>query len=326
MTENYPYISPTPGKFPIIVDEPVVIPDGSESPAEVPTPEDCISIKDALNNCMSKGMYHNLIEKTVENIRNTGLKIGLHNYLFKNPDKCENEVNRFIPYKNSIGFWDLGDEPNNMNANESVDDVLARLRQWADAYHKICAMDTGRMCVFTLSHTEWDKGELWTSEMILDKVQEYFRPSVWCFDVYPVYVEIDKKAELSTVSPPVYDESSLKIRGHYFPAYEAIRNISIQTARPFWAYIQCIEFVNKESYEFQPVTLGTLRLQANTALAYGAQGLRYWRYSISKPHGNEIYYQAPLLDNDGKTSDIWKWMHQVNLEIQLYSRPILELK
>lgn len=126
-----------------------------------------------------------------------------------------------------------------------------------------------------------------------------------CFDAYP----FEKR---------YYDDhekEGVKLKPIFFLSLGFYS--SLGSDFPFWATIQTSTVINKRRKDGEPVidiitsceTLGKLRFSAFCSLAFGAQGLMYWRMapgknqeSNNKESGWEEYCNAPI-NNDGTKND-----------------------
>ena len=105
----------------------------------------------------------------------------------------------------------------------------------------------------------------------------------------------------------------------FYEDLEASSRIASLTHRPFWAY--CMSMSHQLSYDetsgegvlYPEATLGSLRFEAFSALAYGAQGIIYWTYC--QIYNDAIHYSA-LINQQGEKSESWYYAKQVNGEIK----------
>lgn len=93
----------------------------------------------------------------------------------------------------------------------------------------------------------------------------------------------------------------------YFMNLEIISKVCQETGLNFWSSI----LTTPHSIYPKP-TKGSLRFQLYSSLAYGAQGIEYNSYTTS---GNNGYGNA-LIGRDGKATDTYNLVQEVNKEIQ----------
>ena len=133
-------------------------------------------------------------------------------------------------------------------------------------------------------------------------VEEYVRtvnPPYISYDIYPV--KIDKKGKVY-VDPALYR------------TIEVIRDVSMASGRPFWSYILC-----NEHWMYPEPTEQNIRFQVFTALAYGAQGLKYYTYQLPEYDRTTREYSNGPLDWDGNRTATWYMVRNVNREVRCLS-------
>lgn len=208
-----------------------------------------------------------------------------------------------------------------------------------------------------------------TYEKYLDVLQELFRPAVWCYDVYPFTIEIKEVKNTGAAAIEIKPNSKTVVTkySHFFHSLEQFQAQAKKTNRPFWAYCMCTAHGwwerNKDNgvmeYDwFQPApTVSMLRFEAFNALAFGAQGIIYYRFGMASHNFDipgEQYLDAPLKatvtcpatsdesqtagpcnvtfeydDNDGKDGrevGLWRAVKTVNEEIQALKDVFLDAK
>jgi len=74
---------------------------------------------------------------------------------------------------------------------------------------------------------------------------------------------------------------------------------------PWWAYLAAVGFTM-----FPEPSLGSLRLQSYTNLAYGATGIEHWFYWYYQGH------RASAIDADGRRTATYEYDRKVNAELQ----------
>ena len=117
-----------------------------------------------------------------------------------------------------------------------------------------------------------------------------------------------------------YDHYSIlegdRLRGSYFQNLEWIRQSSLEFGTPFWAFaLTC------PHKPYPMPTLGHIRFQAWSNLAYGAKGLQYFTYWTPAP-GTWDFHDAPI-KLDGTRSATWETLKEFNLEVQACADIIL---
>ena len=130
-------------------------------------------------------------------------------------------------------------------------------------------------------------------------------------DSYPEYLKEFSKIEQPQISYDFYPVQGKTVRDDkWYPMLEDIRNESLRTGKPFWAYILCVPH-----FIYPMPTLGHLRLQCYVNLAYGAQGILYFAYSTPKPNEQYDFHDGPLLRN-GKKGCTYETVKKMNNELK----------
>ena len=128
---------------------------------------------------------------------------------------------------------------------------------------------------------------------------------------YPDYLKEFSKIEQPQISFDYYPVLKNGKQGaKWYSILEDIRNESLRTKKPFWAYILCVP------HHIYPMpTMGHLRLQCYINLAYGAQGIEYFTYSTPVPTKQFDFHDGPLLRN-GKKGKTYNLVKKMNAELK----------
>lgn len=168
---------------------------------------------------------------------------------------------------------------------------------------------------------EYNQCKLDKYENYLDKFQKYFKPSVACFDLYPIreFINLIYSGFPDRVKTK-HHEGELEISYEsFYRDLEFFHQFSYIYNRPFWTYVQsmCMMHAGKNDF-FSPVQLEQyFRYEVFTALAYGAKAILYWTYGMRKNGGDEKYFSA-LLDRRNIETASWYFAQKVNQEVHLY--------
>lgn len=162
----------------------------------------------------------------------------------------------------------------------------------------------------------------------LKKIYEKFHPQMLSVDIYPI-------ASTSEAADAI-----VEVKDQWYWTLEAMADCSREKNVPFWLFMlsnQHTTYNEKPKddgsyvgYAYPYPTVGILRFQAMTALAYGIQGLVFWTYGVpaNKYYASglirERYYDAPF--KDGKTTPIWNNCRIVISEIKKYGKVLLNAK
>lgn len=284
---NQPYISPTPGQFPIIASSPWV--DGR--PTSV---EDLSQVKDCGFNAILSYVSLPYFIKAAPLLQEAGLKAIVGFPEFATP--AGPSIVDTLKHNPVIGAWRFSDEPREINF-----DNLAPLCR------NIEVADTAHMAYINLVGSEAKEyflGSCPDFPAFINEFQKDFKPGVWSYDLYPI-TKRDGKISVAYQN--------------FYESLEIFSKISSLTQRPFWAYCQSMAF-SHGGVEKPAANLAYLSFEAMSAIGYGAKGLVYWTY-YQRP-SNETTFISALKNLDGEITPAWYAARQLNLEIQALS-PIL---
>lgn len=130
-------------------------------------------------------------------------------------------------------------------------------------------------------------------------------------DSYPEYLKEFSKIEQPQISYDFYPVQGKSVMSNkWYPMLDDIRNESLRTGKPFWAYILCVPH-----FVYPMPTIGHLRLQCYVNLAYGAQGILYFSYSTPQPTEQYDFHDGPLLRN-GQKGRTYNTVKKMNAELK----------
>lgn len=156
----------------------------------------------------------------------------------------------------------------------------------------------------------------------LRAVQVLIQPQCWSFDLYPA--TLGPKGEHGYAGNLV----------SYYNYLDRFLQISHETNRPFRTFCLTTEFENGEGFYQATPTVNRLRYQTFVALAYGAQEIQYWTYcqrshsdhpkaEEGETHEQTIikteFYISSPINRLGDRNQIWYSLQQVNEEIHRFS-------
>lgn len=158
----------------------------------------------------------------------------------------------------------------------------------------------------------------------LETFQNYFKPSLFSYDGYPIEEVINLLYEGMTNEEglPLYrnlPEGKIIVDSDgYYKRLEMFNEISSNNKRPFYAFCQSVNLMHLDINKYRPVALEQyLRYEAFSALAFGAKGIVYWKYAPGENNDSEAYISA-LLDWRGNKTLSWYFAQKVNNEIHKY--------
>lgn len=132
---------------------------------------------------------------------------------------------------------------------------------------------------------------------------------------YEDYLKTATATSCRQISFDHYPVTHKGLRKDWYYNLEMVRNESLRTKKPFWGFVLSVPHS-----EYPQPTLATLRLQAYTNLAYGAQAIQYFTYWTPKPTSKWDFHNGPI-SQDGKKTDTYYLVQNMNKEL----RPIADL-
>lgn len=288
---NFKFHSPTPGEITIM--------------AVSPIPDDMEPTKQAFRDVVDCGFNLATSRGTVDDFRRIfsilGDDINLR-YLVSNPKFIDRTTRQsyLLAFRNNphLGGWLLKDEP----LYDTWGDLSTQYKQfYKEAPNSFVYINL--VGVIEKSFT----GPYSSMNEYLEGFQKQFTPALWSYDYYPVYIQ---KGKLNVN----YE--------HFYYVLTNFYNIAQKTQRPFWVFCESIAYT-APTYSRPAPTEEYLKFEAYNALAYGAQGIVYWSYSLRKPSGGENYTSA-LVDLKGSKSKAWYAAQKVNREIKRFNHVFYE--
>lgn len=175
------------------------------------------------------------------------------------------------------------------------------------------ALDTTRLVFVNLLPSYADRMSLDGSYYdYLLRAADIMQLSFISYDHYPFY----EKYEMVQAADNTYTHKWVKHeRETFYSDLQDAMDVCNLRHIPFWAFCMSSAHRGKDwTVDRYPVpTAAELRLEAYSALAYGAQGLEYYR--IGAVNGGNIYTDPPV-DYEGNTNYVWEYVKSINLRIQ----------
>lgn len=112
--------------------------------------------------------------------------------------------------------------------------------------------------------------------------------------------------------PVVRKNGKTSTKPEFYENLEYACQVSTENRIPFWAFGLIMGH-----YSYPVPTVAHLRFQTFNALAYGAQGIQYWRYILSS-NADYDATEAPVT-MEGQSTRVWDALQTVNSEIQGYA-------
>lgn len=192
----------------------------------------------------------------------------------------EATAKRFMSHP-ALGGYHLQDEPSAAD--------FPRLAQWLA---RIESIDKSHPCYINLFPTYASAQQLGcpTYQEHIDRYLKQVPVPFISFDHYPIVGQ--------------------QLRADWYQNLEIIRNASLKTEKPFWAF--CLSVAHGP---YPIPTIAHLRLQAFSDLAYGAQCIQYFTYWTPGSDATFTFHDAPI-DPKGNRTATYGVVKQMNAEIQ----------
>lgn len=142
---------------------------------------------------------------------------------------------------------------------------------------------------------------------------EYVRSAIKA-NTYPEYLKAASQTSCQQISFDHYPIEMTGLRKTWYHNLEMVRNESLGSGKPFWGFVLSVPHG-----KYPQPTLGSLRLQVYSNLAYGAQAIQYFTYWT--PENNEVwdFHNAPIAAN-GKKTRTYAMVQQMNRELKQVAR------
>lgn len=303
-TADYPYISPTPGRLPIVGKGPC-------SNTQTPTQEAFSQMSSCgFNVSLLTGPYSGwsnnidgawkvFYENSFSFAEKENMSIIISSAIleYHHNGVAGNWRERLVLAfrdKSNLGGWQVKDEPTYKDFKESLNSGEQAYLEYA--IEEIHRLDPNHMafCNLIFLPDKHDNLGGLNYKDFLSSYNSVFHPPVWSFDFYPVF-------------------SNYVDYNNLFKCLDAFVEQSQLSGRPFWSYVLSTQF-SVGSIQYAKPTEGTLRFQAFLGLAYGAQGLVFWTYYLPDDKGSEKYILSALTKTGEKT-EVWYALQQVINEI-----------
>lgn len=131
---------------------------------------------------------------------------------------------------------------------------------------------------------------------------------------YKRYVKAAAEMSTQQLSFDHYSITKNGLRSTWYHNLEMIRSESLASGKPFWAFVLSVPH-----HVYPMPTLATMRLQAYSNLAYGAQAIQYFTYWTPGPDEGFDYHDAPVTHQGVKTKT-YAVVQQMNRELRQVAR------
>lgn len=138
-------------------------------------------------------------------------------------------------------------------------------------------------------------------------------------DTYEEYVDIAANTGCQQISFDFYPVTTHGIRDEWYNNLEIIRHRSLAAGKPFWGFV-----LSTPHGDYPQPTLGMLRLQVYSNLAYGAQAIQYFTYwtPVDKHYD---FHNGPISSN-GRKTNTYGLVQRMNSELSKIAPLFLHAK
>ncbi len=132
-------------------------------------------------------------------------------------------------------------------------------------------------------------------------------------DTYEEYLEAASALPCQQISFDFYPITTEGIRPTWYYNLEQIRRESLKSEKPFWGFV-----LSTPHSAYPQPTLGSLRIQIYSNLAYGAQAIQYFTYWTPRPTSYD-YHDGPI-DSECRKNTTWTLVQQMNRELKTIAK------
>ncbi|MGN0237472.1 MAG: hypothetical protein ACI4AK_05255 [Lepagella sp.] len=255
-------------------------------------------------------------------------------------------VSQFVNHP-ALGGWQVKDEPQYLDWHDSIESDSSAQEHDSPLiqnFKDIKAADGNNLVFMNLavSYEHIWIGKQPSYAQYLRHFNEVFNPSILCYDYYPIDCIINSEGEVTS------------FRVHWDTFYSTLATFANEARRSnktFWTYCLCYKHdTGGRVYPFP--TESMLRFYVFSSLAYGAQGIIYWKYRLevastpkdeeNNSNGSSIvngwpnnqtpggkidvdimlpsdYKELTPIDYNGKKTSIWYSIQKINKEVVKYN-------
>lgn len=231
------------------------------------------------------------VEKALDIAKQTGIKIMPScPELKSDPEKT---VRRLMKHPALYGYH-LRDEPNATDFPE--------LATWMK---RIQAVDKQHPCYINLFPNYASAAQLFGKDYVLEAGKNIYEEHVNTFlrEVPVPFLSFDHY-------PIIEKNGTLTLRPEWYKNLEIIAAASQKNKMPFWAFSLSVAH-----FPYPVATVGQIRLQMYSNLAYGAQALQYFTYWNPQISSSWDFHHAPI-GLDDKRTEVYDRIQFVNQELQ----------
>jgi hypothetical protein len=234
---------------------------------------------------------------SVEILLNMAKKAGVKLFVRCPELKTEPEktVRRFMKHPAVAGYF-VRDEPSRSEFEE--------LGNWVK---QIQAVDAKKLCYINLLPSFALPKQLGTSSY-QEYLSDFYRlvpTQVVSFDNYPV----------------IQTPKGRILRKDWYENLEMVAEEARRLKKPMWSFA-----LTTAHGDYPIPTMGELKIQVYSGLAYGAQATQYFTYWTPRNRSQFVYHHGPITDSTYQRTEIYDRLKALNQEIQQLSGVFLGAK
>lgn len=130
---------------------------------------------------------------------------------------------------------------------------------------------------------------------------------------YSHYLQAASATPCQQISFDYYPILKSGLRENWYHNLEMVRRECLRCGKPFWGFALSVPHA-----DYPQPTLGALRLQIYSNLAYGAQAIQYFTYWTPAETKNFIFHDAPI-SHQGKKTKTYSLVQKMNNELKKVS-------
>ena len=130
-------------------------------------------------------------------------------------------------------------------------------------------------------------------------------------NTYTEYLKAASATSCEQISFDHYPITTQGIRNTWYQNLEMIRQECLVSDKPFWGFVLSVPHA-----DYPQPTIGSLRLQIYSNLAYGAQAIQYFTYWTPKDNKDYDFHDAPISE-DGHKTKTYALVQSMNKELKV---------
>lgn len=187
--------------------------------------------------------------------------------------------------------------------------------------------DEPAVSVTSSNATTVDMANTWSREIhksdqshltYVNLLPDYSSAKWWGTSSFNEYLSGCRKAmtDINLVSYDYYPIENSGLRSSFYSNFESYRKLCDQLSLPLWAFV-----MSCPHRTYPAPTIGHLKFEAFTALAYGAQGIQYFTYQT--PFNTAEAFGPAIIDGAGNKTETYDLAKELNAQLKALSAVFL---